>query len=486
MLARLVWKSIVQRPLRYLLTGFAIIVGVAAVSAVFIFTDGLRTTFDELANNIESGYDIAVQPVVEFGGDFLAPSIPLDYVSRLEGIDGVASVRPRVVGFGVIAIDADGDPTIAPSGPNLGVAWSGGTENQSLYLNAGRRPEAPTEFAVDVDSFDDGSYTIGDQYRLQLPAAEQAGTLYTLTGTFTFGDPERNAIVGARLVAFDEMTAVELINQGTGYTDVTLVVEPDADIPTVLDRVASEVESDNVDVLTRDEIVERTQGEFGEILGIFRTVLLVFAIIILFVSSFLIYNVFSITLGQRIRELGLLRAVGALGSQITQLMIGEAFLLGVIATIVGIPAGMGLAWLLRAALKALGFPDDTGLPLTAWTIVWAIVTGVVVTLLAAIWPSVQARRVSPMAALRDGANLSELTAFRSRRFAIGLGVVGIVALVYAFRWDGWAPRLLLPLAVRCVHVPLRAAHRTCGRAVRALSDRRGSAHRHTRRRFQSR
>ena len=134
-------------------------------------------------------------------------------------------------------------------------------------------------------------------------------------------------------------------------------------------------------------MIERTQGDFGQILSIFQTVLLVFAFIIAFVSAFLIFNVFSITLGQRIRELGLLRAVGALGSQVTQLMIGEALLLGIFSTIIGFPGGLGLAWLLRTALIALGFPDNTGLPITALAIAGAIFVGVVITLLAAIFLS---------------------------------------------------------------------------------------------------
>ncbi|RZV41492.1 MAG: FtsX-like permease family protein, partial [Acidimicrobiales bacterium] len=444
MLVRLMWKSIVQRPLRYVLTGLAILFGVASVSAVFIFTDGLRSTFDELAGNIEDGYDIAVQPRIEFGDGFLAPTVPLDHLQLVEQTPGVAAVQPRIAGFGIIAIDADDEPAFAASGPNLGVHWGVRSGVVRLFLQEGRRPEKSTEFAVDIDTFAEGNFTLGDQYRVQVPAPLPEGTTFTLVGTFTFADPDENALVGARLVAFDEDTAVELINQGKGYTDITLILKPDADPLQVIADLEAVVD-DNLEVRTREEIVEATQDQFGDILGIFRTVLLVFAIIILGVSSFLIYNVFSITLGQRIRELGLLRAIGALGSQITQLMIGEALLLGIAGTIVGLPAGMGLAWLLRAALKLLGFPDDTGLPLAPLTVVWAIVTGVVVTVLAAIWPSIQARRVSPMAALRDGANLTDLAdSYRPLRGLV-TAFSGCGLILGGFTFSGWLPRLFLPV-----------------------------------------
>ena len=445
MLLRLIGKNLLQRPLRYALTGFAIVFSVAAVCAVFIFTDGLRSTFDELATNIESGYDIAVRPTVEFGNDFLAPTVPLDHLDRIEGLDGIRAAQPRVVGIGVIPIDGQGEPTFAASGPNLGVLWGDRNPNVRYFVQSGRAPVGPTEFALDIDAFADGDYELGQSYRVQVPTETEQGTTYTLVGTFTFADPDRNALVGARLVAFDEPTAVQLINDGRGFSDIIVVLDDGADRASVMAAIASVVD-DNIDVRTQEDVLEEVQGDFGEVLNIFRTVLLVFAIIILIVSSFLIYNVFSITLGQRIRELGLLRAVGALGAQVTRLMLGEAFMLGVLATIVGIPAGLGLAWLLRAALIALGFPDDTGLPLSPWTIVWAVFTGVVVTMLAAVWPSIQARRVSPLAALRDGANISDLHAITHTPAGAVLSIVGIICFPIALALPGWEPRLLLPLA----------------------------------------
>lgn len=444
MLFRLTAKNILQRPLRYLLTSFAIVFSVAAVSAVFIFTGGLRTTFDELATNIESGYDISVQPNVSFGDGFLIPTVPLEVAQLLESVEGVGELSPRVVGFGVVAVDGDGDLTIAAGGPNLGAAWGDDSGSASRYfVQSGSRPAGPDEFALDIDSFAEGNYELGEQYVLQIPNTSTEGRTFELTGTFTFGSADRNAIVGARIVALDTDSAVELINGGEGFSDITLLIEEGADIEEVRGRIEPLLD-DTLVALTQEEVIERTQGDFGQILTIFQTVLLVFAIIIAAVSAFLIFNVFSITLGQRIRELGLLRAIGALGSQVTQLMIGEALLLGVFSTLLGFPAGLGLAWLLRAALSALGFPDNTGLPITELAIGAALFVGIVVTLLAAIVPAVQARRVPPIAALRDGAllNIAHIT-------RPGLAIIPLLGTLlltlFGLRATGWVPRFFLPL-----------------------------------------
>lgn len=465
MLLRLIGKNLLQRPLRYALTGFAIVFSVASVSAVFIFTDGLRSTFNELASNIESGYDVAVRPTVSFGDNSLAPTISIDHLDRILEQPGVLAAQPRVVGLGVVAIDADNDPTIARSGPNLGVLWGNRSPTTRYFVQSGRAPSGSNEFALDIDAFNAGNYTVGDDYTVQTPTSTDRGQKFTLVGTFTFADPDRNALVGARIVAFDEATAVELINGGSGFSDIIVNLEEGADRATVMATLESVVD-ENIEVRTQEDVLEETQGTFGQVLDIFRTVLLVFAIIILFVSSFLIYNVFSITLGQRIRELGLLRAVGALGSQVTSLMLGEALILGMAATVVGIPAGIGLAWVLRTALIALGFPDDTSLPLSGWTILWACFTGIVITMLAAIWPSIQARRVSPMSALREGANISDLNIVQNP--LAGAVVVGLGAILFpvAFSVSGWESRLFLPmLAVLLIYIGTLLIYRDLARLV---------------------
>ena len=444
-LFRLTAKNVLQRPLRYLLTSFAIVFSVAVVSAVFIFTGGLRTTFDQLATNIESGYDIAVQPNIEFGDGFIAPTVPLEIFDLVESVEGVGEISPRVVGFGVVSVDADGVPGIAQGGTNLGVAWGDDAGSAARYfVQEGRRPASPDEFAIDVGLFELGNYEVGERYVLQVPNSSTDGQTFELTGTFTFGSPDNNSTVGAQLVALDTPTAIELINGGDGFSDLTLLVDEGEEIEDVIARIEPLLD-DSLAVLSQEEVIERTQGDFGQILTIFQTVLLVFAIILTLVSAFLIFNVFSITLGQRIRELGLLRAIGAFGSQVTQLMIGEALFLGIASALIGFPAGLGLAWLLRAALSALGFPDNVGLPITGTAVIAAFIVGVVVTVAAATVPALQAQRVPPIAALRDGALLQIERITRPGRAVVPIIAVAVLLGFVVRVADGWVPRLGLPL-----------------------------------------
>ena len=135
--------------------------------------------------------------------------------------------------------------------------------------------------------------------------------------------------------------------------------------------------------------------------------MLVFAFIILAVSAFVIFNVFTILIGQRIRELGLLRAIGASGSQVTVALLGEALLVGIFATVVGTGLGIGFGVGLRWLLAQFDFsPSGNELLLEPSTFVWGITVGIGVTMASAIAPALRARRISPMAALREDARLS--------------------------------------------------------------------------------
>ena len=441
MLATLIGKNLLARPLRYLLTGLAIVFGVAAVTAVFIFTDGLRTTFDELGGNIQAGFDISIQNDSPFGDGADVPPVPIAIADELAQIDGIASVQPRMLEFGVVPVDGDGEALIA-NGPNLGINWESRTPNPRLFVKEGREPTGANEFAMDIDGFDSGAFVVGDTYSILAPT----GTAQMqLVGTFSFGAEEENASVGAVLLAFEEAQALDFLNDGEGYDDIAIVLDGAIEDVRAQIEVLLAAESPTLVAIDQQELIQDAQDNFGQILGIFQTILLVFAAIILLVSAFLIFNVFTITLGQRIKELGLLRSIGAFGSQITQMMLGEAFILGALATIVGMPAGWLLARLLRFGLSQLGFPGDTGLPIQPRTIIAALFVGIVVTMLAALFPSIKARQVTPMAALREGGSIDTLQADRNLpRLGIGLAL-GVLALVVAFAVGSWLTLLLLPI-----------------------------------------
>jgi putative ABC transport system permease protein len=145
-----------------------------------------------------------------------------------------------------------------------------------------------------------------------------------------------------------------------------------------------------------------------------------------FVSAFLINNVFQITIGQRLRELAMMRAVGAKGSQVRRLIYLEALIMAVIATVLGIGGGVlvarGLISIFNSA--GAGFPS-TGTVLLPRTILFAFLVGVGITLASVIIPARRAAKVPPIAAMRPELGFEAL----SRRRLVGGTIVTAVGII---------------------------------------------------------
>lgn len=437
-LFKLALRGVRARPGRFLLTSLAVLVGVALTSAVFVFTDSLRETFGDLSQDIETGYDVAVRSEIPFGERENAAPVPIEVRQTLEGIDGIARVQPRILDFGVLPKGADGEP-ITGNGPNIGVNWDEATPDPTLFLNEGRPPATSSEFAIEAIIAAENDLVIGETYSVQT----RAGTAdYTLVGTLNFADPEETAIAGAVLVAFETETATQILNEGVGYDDITVTFAEDADADSVSAAIGSAIPA-GLEVVPVEDVAAEQAADFNEFIDIFRTILLVFAFVILLVAAFIIYNVFSIVVGQRIQEIGLLRALGATGKQVTQSIALEAFLVGVFATIVGVLLGLPIAAGLQALLAALDFgPDNLSTPLRPTTIIVGAFLGIGLTMAAAIWPALRARQVSPMAALRADVQPEHRTLPNPVLGTI-LTLAGILAVVLGFVFDEYLLLLIL-------------------------------------------
>ena len=400
---KLIRRNISGKPFRFLLTCSAVTLGVMFTVGVFVFTDSLRATFGSIAEDIDGDTEYAVRSEVDFGErELVGTPLGDDIVELLESFDEVGGVQPQVLKFGSVPIDGDGEAQTANTAPNLGINWPDQSSIPGLFIQQGRPPQGPGEFTLDTDAFESGNFIIGETYTIINPAGPGE---FELVGTFFFASPDENALVGAKLVAYDTATAREVINLGTGYDQITFETRG-ADAEAIADSVAAALPA-GIELVTGEQLVEEQTEEFEEFIGFFQTFMLVFAFIILAVSAFVIFNVFTILIGQRIRELGLLRAVGASGAQVTKALLGEALMVGIFATVVGTALGIGFGWSLRWLLARLDFgPGGNELLLEPSTFAWGVAVGIGVTMASAIAPSLRARRISPMAALREDARLS--------------------------------------------------------------------------------
>ncbi len=427
-LLRYAMKSIAGARIRFVLTTLSVVIGVSFTVGVFITTDGLRSTFDDLSQDIFEGIDLSVRSRVDFGERGLnAPLVDPALEEVVQSIEGVAAAEGGVFELNVVPIDADGDPLESVGPPQMGVSWPvDQTLSQVSVWDDGisRPPRGPDEFAMDADTARENNFVIGEQYRVATPSGTET---FTLVGHFRFGNRD-DATVGAQITAWDRDTARRVLHNGGGFDSIDVRLQPGASLEVVTKNIDAVLEN-HLEVVTNEVLVEEQADEFNEVIGFFQNFLLGFAIVILVVSAFIIYNTFTIIIGQRIRELGLLRALGASGRQISQTVVGEAVVVGLVSTGLGLGGGVLLALLLRAVFSALGLDlPDSPIVIGPRTIVSAVAIGVGVTLVSAIWPALKARRVSPMAALADDARLGEAHTRRSLWLGMALLIAGVAVV----------------------------------------------------------
>ncbi len=174
---------------------------------------------------------------------------------------------------------------------------------------------------------------------------------------------------------------------------------------------------------TGAKVIQEGQSSFQDNFRFFSQFLLVFAVVALVVGSFVIYNTFSITVAQRQRENALLRAVGATRLQVTSGVFIEALTVGVIASVIGLFAGIALASGLKALLAALGIDIPAGgTVVKPGTIIVSLAVGILVTLVASLSPALKASRIPPIAAMRA-------VAIERTRPSVGRIVAGVIVVL---------------------------------------------------------
>ena len=441
-LLRLTLKNIAARKFLFLGTALSVVLGVSFVVGVFIVTDSLRATFDDIADDIAGSIDLRVRSEIEFGDRLNAPEVDPALADEIAGVDGVAAATGGVAAWNVVIIDEEGEPLQSFGPPQFGVSWSDEQALSELFLAEGRPPGGPNEFATNSGTAEFADLRIGETYRISLPEGTRE---FELVGTVNWADPDEDQSQGVQFTVFDLATATELLNGGTGWDEILVDVDREADIAAVAAALEAALPS-GLEVLTVEQVAEEQSAEFSEFITIFQYILLAFAIITLVVSAFLVNNVFSIVIGQRIRELGLLRVVGATGVQIRRSVLGEAAVVGLIATGLGLAGGIGISAALKAIFGALGgsLPINP-LLLSGRTVGVAVGVGVGITMLAALSPALKARRITPVEALREDARLSSKVV--ARHPVVGavalLAGVALLALGLAGSWQTLIPLALL-------------------------------------------
>lgn len=416
-LSSLAWRSLRARPLRGFLTAAGIALGVAVLFASLSAGATMDAAVDRAAADEIGHAVVRVQALEERG-------LSSDTVSAVEGSRGVEIAAPALERSTYIAANISQTPTGSLPSPVtvLGVDPEPELRLHDMPLVSGRYLSDSDGQAAII------AQTLADQEGLEV------GDSITLSGSVASG-PQPFQIVGilagdgpvpsaqGRLVV-TPLTAAQTLFDTTGVTRIDIGIGVRVTVDELTSEIEQAITTEPYLISRQSDIADSLRAETGD----FRSSLLFVAAVVLFAGAFLIFNTLSMTVAERWREWGLLRAAGATRSQIIDLVMDQALVLGMIGSILGVVVGVILSALMLDWVQSAGQIRLEAPVISASAVVLAICIGLIVTIAASIEPAWRAGRVSPAEALRSSPGRTGVGVSRLRWLVLVFGLLAIVAL----------------------------------------------------------
>jgi putative ABC transport system permease protein len=424
-------RSLLARKLRLLLSGLAIVLGVAFVSGTYVLTDTMGKVFDNLFADVNKGTAVVVEGTSALGGGNKdREPVPQSVLDAVRKVAGVAEAEGAVTGTAQV-IQKNGKAYKTNGPPSFGVSIDVASRQEPLRVRRGRAPHGLHEVAIDATTADKAHLKVGDHIKVLLKGPAQPVTVVGIVGL-----DKAPSLAGASLIAFDPPSAQQLVGTPGHWTLIGLASEPGVSNTELQKRVRA-VLPEGFEALTQQQHIDDQSKEIKKGLKVFNIVLLVFGFVALFVGIFLIFNTFSMLIAQRTRELALMRALGASRGQVTVSVLVEALVIGVISSLIGFVLGIGVAISLRKLLNALGIALPGGATVIELrTVLVSLLVGVLATVVAALVPARRAARVAPVQAMRESGPGED----RSLRLRTVIGgvllMLGVVTLLGGLQGDG--------------------------------------------------
>jgi putative ABC transport system permease protein len=481
-------KGVAGRKVRALLTALAVVIGVTMVSGTLVLTDTIQKGFDGVfgASYQQTDAVIAGKEIVKdsHSGAATVPESLLAQVRALPEVQAAGGTIAPIASNRAEIFGRDGKAVGSGGAPRFGLGNDASLPQFSpLKLKTGQWPQESKQVALDADTAAAQNFRVGDTVTVATLGAKHR---YKVTGIATFGG--LNSLGGATIAIWDLPTAQTLLNKRGRFDGISIAAKHGTSAAELIRAVQPLVPA-SLEVKDSQQQAAADAKDTNVIVKAIRYFLLGFGAIALFVGAFVIFNTLSITVAQRTREFATLRTLGASRKQVMRSVLIEGVVIGLLASVIGLFAGFGLAKLLTAIGGNL---PEAGMVFALRTVLVSLALGTVITVMATIVPARRATRVPPIAAVREGSTLppsrfathslktavivtaASVVAICIGVFASGLATLAVVLLLgigilglfvgVAFA----APHMVKPLT-RLVGLPARRSGGVAGELANANS-----------------
>ena len=458
---RMTIKGLLARKRRLVTTALAVMLGVAFMAGTLVFSDTLGRTFDNLFADVYKNTDAQVRQVAAFEGPNGESAtqrgrVDASVVDRLRSVEGVALAEGTVFAYArLVGRDGEAIGRAEMGVPTIGTGWSDSVLNP-FRLTEGRSPQADDEVVIDRKSALDGKLAVGDTTKVLVQTGPRD---VRIAGIAKFGDVDSPG--GATFTMFHRAVAERVLAEPGKYDNIALIAKPGISQSELVSRVQAVLPA-GTEAITGAAALDESQNEMRKAFSFFNTFMLVFAVIALLVGGFMIFNTFSITVAQRTRENGLLRALGASRRQVLLSVLFEAVIVGLVASLLGVVSGVAVAAGLKALLAGFGMDIPTGsVVFSASTFYVSVIAGMTVTILAAVSPARKAAKIPPVAAMH--AEVTGSTGYGSKeRVLVGIALLaaGVASIFVALFGDPGNTLAILGIGVIAVFFGVSTLGRT--------------------------
>ena len=418
-------KGVAGRKIRALLTALAIVIGVTMVSGTLVLTDTIQKGFDGVfgASYEQTDAVIAGKEIVK-GSQSGAATVPESLLAKVRALPDVESAGGTIAPIASNRAEIfgrDGKAIGSGGAPQFGLGNDASLPQFSpLKLKTGQWPKGSKQVALDADTAAAQNFRVGDTVTVATLGAKHR---YEVTGSATFGGLD--SLGGATIAIWDLPTAQTLLDKRGRFDSISIAAKEGTSSAELIRAVQPLIPA-SLEVKDSGQQAAADAKDTNVIVNAIRYFLLGFGAIALFVGAFVIFNTLSITVAQRTREFATLRTLGASRKQVMRSVVIEGVVIGLLASVIGLFAGFGLAKLLTVLGGDL---PEAGMVFALRTVLISLALGTVITVLATIVPARRATRVPPIAAVREGSTLPPSRfAAHSLKTAVIVTAASVVAI----------------------------------------------------------
>lgn len=407
--------GVLRRPVRLLLTGLAVLVVSFVVYATVLAQQITRNSLLTGLSDTPAAVDLVVQ-------DGRVTTGMLQQIRRISGVTEALGEVEASGQYGADYLSVTGDPGTGPLG--------------RAKVITGRYPTGPDEVAVTPRTVDRLGLKIGSPLSVVLrydkDGKPQAPAHLTVVGTVQVPE-DRGATAHASQPVISALTGDDGLNQ----IDVRLA--PGADAATVRQQMSAIVRAalpaseaaDVPKVATGADVRHaEAQAKVSDIDDVFAVVGMFVAIAVV-AAGLVATSTFRIVFAQRMRQLALLRAVGAGRRSLSWSLAAEGALTGLATGLAGTLLALGAGHLVTAVLRGFGWHVvSPGFPLAS--ALGTVALAVLITVLAVLAPAFSAAKVAPLEALRSSSVTAGRRDIGKLRWAVGLLLTAGAALLAGY------------------------------------------------------